>query len=108
MAGWRRVPGKRLGNLPGLRTLSVRALPGEMKMLLDKMVIGTLADEYASNPTGECRPPVTAQDRVTELSIGRPILRNPVYLSTLTPVPPLGAAEGRRLDWLHRPKAKRT
>jgi len=22
-------------------------------------VIGTLADEYANNPTGECRPPVT-------------------------------------------------
>jgi hypothetical protein len=23
------------------------------------IVIGTLADEYANNPTGECRPPVT-------------------------------------------------
>jgi hypothetical protein len=22
-------------------------------------IIGTLADEYANNPTGECRPPVT-------------------------------------------------
>ena len=22
-------------------------------------VIGTLADEYANNPTGECRPPMT-------------------------------------------------
>jgi hypothetical protein len=44
-------------------------------------VIGSLADEYANNPTGECRPPVTPSSRAFDsYSIGSPHMGNHVQM----------------------------